>query len=126
MIVLVTFWDTLASTIEEGRAASKSPHLKFGYFFLCPGAPFLGLVWRNRNKISQIINDYLYLQFFLFIILWPPPSTVQGRVEEPPSGSAERQTLHHLRGELSSFLEHQAGRLKNSCNKYTLFALFCR
>jgi hypothetical protein len=30
----------------------------------------LGLVWRNKKKISQIINDYLYLPFFLFIILW--------------------------------------------------------
>jgi hypothetical protein len=29
----------------------------------------LGLVWRNRKKISQIINDYLYLPFFLLIIL---------------------------------------------------------
>ncbi len=31
----------------------------------------LGLVWRNRKKNSQIINDYLCLPFFLFIILWP-------------------------------------------------------
>jgi hypothetical protein len=29
----------------------------------------LGLVWRNRKKISQIINDYLCLPFFLLIIL---------------------------------------------------------
>jgi hypothetical protein len=29
------------------------------------------LVWfGERNKISQIINDYLYLPFFLLIILW--------------------------------------------------------
>jgi hypothetical protein len=27
------------------------------------------IVWRNRKKISQIIN-YLYLPFFLLIILW--------------------------------------------------------
>ncbi len=38
----------------------------------------LGLVWRNRKKISQIINAYLYLPFFLLIILclpdcYPPP-----------------------------------------------------
>jgi hypothetical protein len=45
----------------------------------------------------------------------------QGRIEEPPSRSAERQTLHHLGGELSSFLEHQAGRLKNSCITKALF-----
>jgi hypothetical protein len=30
----------------------------------------LGLVWRNRKKINQIINDYLCLPFFLLIILW--------------------------------------------------------
>ncbi len=29
----------------------------------------LGLVWRNRKKISQIINDYLCLPFFFLIIL---------------------------------------------------------
>jgi hypothetical protein len=29
----------------------------------------LGLVWRNRKKISQIIKDYFYLSFFLLIIL---------------------------------------------------------
>ena len=30
----------------------------------------LGLVWRNRKKIIQIIKDYFYLPFFLLIILW--------------------------------------------------------
>ncbi len=29
----------------------------------------LGLVWRNRKKISQIITDYFFLPFFLLIIL---------------------------------------------------------
>jgi hypothetical protein len=29
----------------------------------------LGLVWRNRKKISQIMKDYFYLPFFLLIIL---------------------------------------------------------
>jgi hypothetical protein len=29
----------------------------------------LGLVWRNGKKISHLINDYLYLAFFLLIIL---------------------------------------------------------
>jgi hypothetical protein len=29
----------------------------------------LGLVWRNRMKISQIFKDYFYLPFFLLIIL---------------------------------------------------------
>ncbi len=30
----------------------------------------LGLVWRIRKKISQIVKDYFYLPFFLLIILW--------------------------------------------------------
>ena len=29
----------------------------------------LGLAWRNRKKISQIINAYIYIPFFLLIIL---------------------------------------------------------
>ena len=29
----------------------------------------LGLVWRNRKKICQIIKDYFYLPFYLLIIL---------------------------------------------------------
>jgi hypothetical protein len=33
----------------------------------------LGLVWRIRKKISQIIKDYFYLPFFLLIILCSPP-----------------------------------------------------
>jgi hypothetical protein len=36
----------------------------------------LGLVWRNRKKISQIIKGYFYLPFFLLIILWPLPSVL--------------------------------------------------
>jgi hypothetical protein len=31
----------------------------------------LGLVWRNKKKISQIINAYIYLPFFLVIIFCP-------------------------------------------------------
>jgi hypothetical protein len=30
----------------------------------------LGLAWRHKKKISQIIKDYFYLPFFLLIILW--------------------------------------------------------
>jgi hypothetical protein len=40
----------------------------------------LGFVWRrknNRNKITLIINDYLYLPFFLLIILWPASNTIR-------------------------------------------------
>jgi hypothetical protein len=39
-----------------------------------------GFVWRNRKKISQIINVYLYLPFFLLIILCHSPSQ-----KDPPS-----------------------------------------
>jgi hypothetical protein len=49
----------------------------------------LGLVWRNRKKISQIINDYLYLPFFLFIILCMKPKArgLPGWLEESdPAG----------------------------------------
>jgi hypothetical protein len=31
----------------------------------------LGLVWRNRKKISQTLKDYFFFPFFLLIILWP-------------------------------------------------------
>jgi hypothetical protein len=34
----------------------------------------LGLVWRNRKKISQIIKGYFHLPFFLLIILWDQDS----------------------------------------------------
>jgi hypothetical protein len=33
----------------------------------------LGVVWRNRKKISQIIKDYFYLPLFLLIILCSNP-----------------------------------------------------
>jgi hypothetical protein len=39
----------------------------------------LGLVWRIRKKISQIIKDYFYFPFFLLITLW---------------GRAMEQTMH--------------------------------
>jgi hypothetical protein len=39
----------------------------------------LGLVWRNRKKISQIIKDYLYIPFFLLIILCFHLSRREGR-----------------------------------------------
>jgi hypothetical protein len=37
----------------------------------CPGKQTakLGLVWRNREKISQIINSYLFFPLSLLIIL---------------------------------------------------------
>jgi hypothetical protein len=41
----------------------------------------LGLVWRNRKKISQIINAYLYLPFFLLIILCFKPSKYALKVD---------------------------------------------
>ncbi len=40
----------------------------------------LGLVWRNRKKISQIFKDFFYLQFFLLIILWSSLYDMEGTV----------------------------------------------
>ncbi len=37
----------------------------------------LGLIWRNRKKISQIIKEYFYLPFFLLIILWRSPFVLE-------------------------------------------------
>jgi hypothetical protein len=39
----------------------------------------LGLVWRNRKKISQIFKDYFYLSFFLLIIFMYQPDTHSSR-----------------------------------------------
>jgi hypothetical protein len=39
----------------------------------------LGLVWRTRRKISQIIIDHLYSSFFHLIILWFYLSDGMGR-----------------------------------------------
>ncbi len=44
----------------------------------------LGLVWRNRKKISQIIKDYFYLSFFLLIILCWHPTTASLPSPDPP------------------------------------------
>jgi hypothetical protein len=44
-----------------------------------PRGEKLGLVWINRKKISQIINDYIYLPFFLLIILWSAGRFTVGR-----------------------------------------------
>jgi hypothetical protein len=41
----------------------------------------LGLVWRNRKKISQIINDYLCLPFFLLVILWKNATPLHDEVK---------------------------------------------
>jgi hypothetical protein len=35
----------------------------------------LGLVWRNRKKISQIDKDYFYLPFFLSILFYGTHTT---------------------------------------------------
>jgi hypothetical protein len=44
----------------------------------------LGLVWRNRKKISQIIKDYFCLPFFLLIILCPKQK--EQRQKQPGAG----------------------------------------
>jgi hypothetical protein len=58
---LIAFLKTLQRLKHEWQ---KSPALGPGNSRLK-----LGLVWRNRKKISQIINAYSYLPFFLLIIL---------------------------------------------------------
>ncbi len=47
--------------IETGMAEKSSPGTR--------QQSAKTLVWRNRKKISQIINAYLYSPFFLLIIL---------------------------------------------------------
>jgi hypothetical protein len=50
-----------SDSIEEGRAASKSPHKKFGYFaflFLCPSKQFLPM---NSFKI-QLLKYFPQIQ----------------------------------------------------------------
>ncbi len=39
----------------------------------------LGLVWRNRKKISQIIKGYLYLPFFLCYVMAQLPCPLSSR-----------------------------------------------
>jgi hypothetical protein len=58
----------------------------------------LGLVWRIRKKISQIIKDYFYLPFFLLIILCSPPSECVPPSPPPPLVRGE-DTLAGWRGE---------------------------
>ncbi len=60
----------------------------------------LGLVWRNRKKISQIIKDYFYLPFFLLIILCcsltlshpPAGELVSEGAGRPPSPALIKQS----------------------------------
>jgi hypothetical protein len=61
LYTLIAFLKTLQRLKQEWQ---KSPALGLG-----KQAAKLGLGWRNRKKISQIINAYLYLPFFLLIIL---------------------------------------------------------
>jgi hypothetical protein len=63
---LIAFLKTLQRLKQEWQ---KSPALGPGK----TDGKKLGLFWRNRKKISQIINVYLYFPFFLLIILCPHP-----------------------------------------------------
>jgi hypothetical protein len=55
----------------------------------------LGLVWRNRKKFSQIINDYFCLPFFLLIILCCIIKSYHIVVALPPSPPPS-STLHSV------------------------------
>jgi hypothetical protein len=69
----------------------------------------LGLVWRNRKKISQIINAYLYFPFFLLIILW---SLRRENVR------IQRNLIHKC-----GIFPHTNARLQSSVLIYCLFHL---
>jgi len=55
----------------------------------------LGLVWRNRKKISQIIKDYFCLPFFLLIILWLNTSVLINW------GLIQKEVISDLKGDTS-------------------------
>jgi hypothetical protein len=59
----------------------------------------LGLVWRNRKKISQITKDYFYLPFFLLIILWG-----EGRVEHVSCRAINLATPYPKTGKLFLYI----------------------
>jgi hypothetical protein len=60
---LITFLKKETAEIETGMAGNSS-------WDQANRRQKLGLVWRIRKKISQIIKDYFHLPFFLLIILW--------------------------------------------------------
>jgi hypothetical protein len=70
----------------------------------------LGLVWRNRKKICQIINGYLYLPFFLLIILWV---WIRGAWEEGLAARDGRCKFDSDEIEEGLTLKH---RVKNHCS----------
>jgi hypothetical protein len=59
---LITFLKKEIAEIETGMAGNSSRGQANRW-------QKLGLVWRIRKKISQIIKDYFHLPFFLLIIL---------------------------------------------------------
>jgi hypothetical protein len=69
LLLLFTFCQVFCLPIKETAKIETGMAEKIQ---LGPGkhTAKLGLVWRNRKKISQIIKDYFYLPFFLLIILW--------------------------------------------------------
>jgi hypothetical protein len=60
---LITFEKKETAEIETRMAGNSS-------WDQANGRQKLGLVWRIREKIRQIIKDYFQLPFFLLIILW--------------------------------------------------------
>ncbi len=88
-------------------------------FFLFPSKKFLlisfanrrkklGLVWRNRKKISQIINDYLCLPFFLLIILW-----WKHMLCESPDFWFYKRAIQHSTEQVKLFYSFLGLKLKN-------------
>jgi hypothetical protein len=58
---LTTFRHCKAKTESEIAEMSSWGHATYNR------GENLGFVWRNRKKISEITNDYIYLPFFLLI-----------------------------------------------------------
>jgi hypothetical protein len=50
----------------------------------------LGLVWRNRKKISQIINNYLFLPFFLLTVFMSLPHLKNNQIDDVDHGDDDR------------------------------------
>jgi hypothetical protein len=73
------------------------------------------LVWRNREKINQIINDYLYLPFFLLIILWANCS----RDVNKELASLYKKPVHCTENSIYVFPEKELrGLVSNICERF--------
>ncbi len=75
---MITFKKKETAEIETGMAGNSS-------LDQANRQQKLGLVWKIRKKISQIIKDFFHLPFFLLIILWVWGSGLQTDKHLPQS-----------------------------------------